>query len=88
MHFALILTIADQAGLSPAQLALAWIMRQPNVASAIIGATRPEQVAENAAAAAAGVTGTPALFIDGRSVDITTLTPDSLTTQIEEAARP
>jgi protein-disulfide isomerase len=42
----------------------------------------------DAAAAAAGVTGTPALFIDGRSVDITTLTPDSLTTQIEEAARP
>ena len=44
--------IADQAGLSLAQLALAWILRQPNVASAIIGATRPEQVAENAAAAA------------------------------------
>jgi aryl-alcohol dehydrogenase-like predicted oxidoreductase len=43
--------IADQAGLSPAQLALAWILRQANVASAIIGATRPEQVSENAAAA-------------------------------------
>ena len=38
--------------MSPAQLALAWILRQSNVASAIIGATRPEQVAENAAAAA------------------------------------
>ena len=44
--------IAEQAGLSLAQLALAWILRQPNVASAIIGATRPEQVDENAAAAA------------------------------------
>ncbi len=43
--------IAEQAGLSPAQLALAWILRQPNVASAIIGATRPEQVSENATAA-------------------------------------
>jgi aryl-alcohol dehydrogenase-like predicted oxidoreductase len=43
--------IAEQAGLSLAQLALAWILRQRNVASAIIGATRPEQVAENAAAA-------------------------------------
>jgi aryl-alcohol dehydrogenase-like predicted oxidoreductase len=42
--------IAEQAGLSLAQLALAWILRQPNVASAIIGATRPEQVSENAAA--------------------------------------
>ena len=42
----------------------------------------------DAAAEAAGVTGTPAMFIDGQPVDITTLTPDSLTTQIEEAARP
>src|SRR3954452_8617359 len=43
--------IADAAGLSMSQLALAWILRQDNVASAIIGATRPEQVHENAAAA-------------------------------------
>ena len=41
----------------------------------------------DAAAAAAGVTGTPAMMIDGRTVDITTLTPDSLTTTIEEAAQ-
>ena len=33
------------------QLALAWVLRQPNVAAAIVGATRPEQVHENAAAA-------------------------------------
>jgi aryl-alcohol dehydrogenase-like predicted oxidoreductase len=46
--------IADEAGLSMSQLALAWILRQPNVASAIIGASRPEQVHDNAAAA--GVT--------------------------------
>ena len=45
--------IAEQAGLSPAQLALAWILRHPDVASAIIGATKPEQVVDNAAAAAA-----------------------------------
>jgi aryl-alcohol dehydrogenase-like predicted oxidoreductase len=42
--------IADEAGLTMAQLALAWVLREPNVASAIIGATRPEQVHENAAA--------------------------------------
>jgi aryl-alcohol dehydrogenase-like predicted oxidoreductase len=42
--------IAEQAGLSMAQLALAWILRQDNVASAIIGASRPEQVHDNAAA--------------------------------------
>ena len=42
--------IARDASLTLTQLALAWVLREPNVASAIIGATRPEQVAENAAA--------------------------------------
>ena len=42
--------IADQLGISMAQLALAWVLREPNVASAIAGATRPEQVEQNAAA--------------------------------------
>ena len=46
--------VAEGAGLTMSQLALAWILRQPNVASAIVGATRPEQVRENVAAA--GVT--------------------------------
>jgi len=39
--------IADQAGLSMAQLAVAWVLANPNVASAIIGASRPEQVSDN-----------------------------------------
>lgn len=43
--------IADSLGISRAQLALAWTLRQPGVSSAIIGATRPEQVADNVAAA-------------------------------------
>ena len=42
--------IADEAGLTMVQFALAWVLREPNVASAIIGASRPEQVRENAAA--------------------------------------
>jgi aryl-alcohol dehydrogenase-like predicted oxidoreductase len=42
--------IAREAGMTLSQLALAWILRRPEVSSAIIGATRPEQVAENAAA--------------------------------------
>jgi aryl-alcohol dehydrogenase-like predicted oxidoreductase len=42
--------IADGLGITMAQLALAWVLREPNVASAIIGASRPEQVEENAAA--------------------------------------
>jgi aryl-alcohol dehydrogenase-like predicted oxidoreductase len=42
--------IADRVRVTMAQLALAWVLREPNVASAIVGATRPEQVADNAAA--------------------------------------
>jgi aryl-alcohol dehydrogenase-like predicted oxidoreductase len=42
--------VAEQAGLTMAQLALAWVLRQPNVASAIVGASRPEQVHANASA--------------------------------------
>ncbi|MDX3195381.1 aldo/keto reductase family protein [Streptomyces sp. MN03-5084-2B] len=43
--------LAEQAGLSLAQLAVAWVLQNPNVASAIIGASRPEQVHENVKAA-------------------------------------
>ena len=43
--------IADEAGLTMAQLAVAWVLANPNVSSAIVGATRPEQVRDNAAAA-------------------------------------
>jgi aryl-alcohol dehydrogenase-like predicted oxidoreductase len=39
--------LAEQAGLTMAQLALAWVLQNDNVSSAIIGATRPEQVREN-----------------------------------------
>ena len=46
--------VAEDAGLTMAQLAVAWVLRNDNVASAIIGASRPEQVRENVAAS--GVT--------------------------------
>jgi len=42
--------VAEELGLSMAQLALAWVLREDNVASAIIGASRPEQVEDNAGA--------------------------------------
>ena len=42
--------IAEDVGLGMAELALAWVLREENVASAIIGASRPEQVHANAAA--------------------------------------
>jgi aryl-alcohol dehydrogenase-like predicted oxidoreductase len=43
--------IADELGLSMAQLAVAWVLQNDNVAAAIIGASRPEQVSENVKAA-------------------------------------
>jgi len=43
--------LADEASMSLARLALAWVLRQANVSSAIIGASRPEQVEENILAA-------------------------------------
>jgi len=46
--------VADEAGLTLAQLAVAWVLHNDNVAAAIVGASRPEQVAENVKAS--GVT--------------------------------
>jgi 1-deoxyxylulose-5-phosphate synthase len=43
--------IAQGLGLTMAQLALAWVLREPNISAAIIGASRPEQIVDNAAAA-------------------------------------
>ncbi len=42
--------VADEAGLTLAQLAVAWVLQNPNVSAAIVGATRPEQVRNNAGA--------------------------------------
>jgi aryl-alcohol dehydrogenase-like predicted oxidoreductase len=43
--------IADDLGLTMAQLAVAWVLQNDNVAAALVGASRPEQIAENVAAA-------------------------------------
>jgi aryl-alcohol dehydrogenase-like predicted oxidoreductase len=45
-----LLAVSRDLGITPAQLALAWVLREANVASAIVGASRPEQVEENAGA--------------------------------------
>ncbi|HEX8307873.1 MAG TPA: aldo/keto reductase family protein [Allosphingosinicella sp.] len=58
--------IAAEAGLSLAQFALAWVLREPNVASAIVGASRPDQLADNAAASEAAVD--PALFEQAEAI--------------------
>ena len=54
--------LAASAGLTLAQFALAWSLRKPDVASAIIGATRVEQIEENVMAS--GATVDPSLFAD------------------------
>lgn len=46
--------VADEAGLTMAQLAIAWVLQNPNIAAALVGASRPEQIASNVAAS--GVT--------------------------------
>jgi aryl-alcohol dehydrogenase-like predicted oxidoreductase len=43
--------LAEQAGLTMAQLSIAWVLQNPNVSSAIVGASRPEQIADSVAAA-------------------------------------
>ncbi len=58
--------LADEAGCSLAQFALAWVLREPNVASAIIGASRPDQVTENAKAS--GLKIDPELFAKAEAI--------------------
>jgi len=58
--------IAEEAGLTLPQFALAWVLREPNVASAIIGASRPEQVRENAGAS--GVVIDTQLFVRAEQI--------------------
>jgi aryl-alcohol dehydrogenase-like predicted oxidoreductase len=67
--------VADQAGLSMTELALAWVLRQPNVASAIVGASRSEQVHANAAAAGVSLTHDTLAAIDEALGDVVVRKP-------------
>jgi 1-deoxyxylulose-5-phosphate synthase len=58
-------SIAEQAGLTMVQMALAWVLRQQNVASAIVGASRPEQVHANASASGVTLSADTLEAIDG-----------------------
>jgi aryl-alcohol dehydrogenase-like predicted oxidoreductase len=58
--------IAEEAGLTLPQFALAWVLREPNIASAIIGASRPAQVRENAGAS--GVVVDTQLFVKAEAI--------------------
>lgn len=58
--------LADEAGCSLAQFALAWVLRLPNISAAIVGASRPEQVSENAAASDLKID--PGLFAQAEAI--------------------
>jgi len=64
--------IPREAGCTLTQFALAWVLREPNVASAIVGASRPEQLDENAAAS--GLVVDPALFAKAEAI-VAAVTP-------------
>ncbi|MGI9048372.1 MAG: aldo/keto reductase family protein [Rubrobacteraceae bacterium] len=58
-------SVASDAGLNMSQLALAWVLRQENVSSTIVGASRPEQVEDNVGAAGVKLTPDVVEEIDG-----------------------
>lgn len=58
--------VAEKAGCSMAQLAIAWVVAQPGITSAIIGASRPEQLRETAAAADLAID--PALLAEAAAI--------------------
>jgi aryl-alcohol dehydrogenase-like predicted oxidoreductase len=71
--------IAADLGLSMAQLAVAWVLQNPNVSSAIIGASRPEQVAENVKAAGLTIPADVMARIDEALGDVVVRDPQIVT---------
>lgn len=79
--------IADSVGLSMAQLAVAWVLQNTNVAAAIIGASRPEQVSENVKASGVKLDAEVMSAIDAALGDVVERNA-ALTIQQTPAARP
>ena len=67
--------IAGDLGLSMAQLAVAWVLQNPNVAAALVGASRPEQVKDNVKAAGVTIPADAMAAIDGALGDVVTRDP-------------
>jgi aryl-alcohol dehydrogenase-like predicted oxidoreductase len=76
--------IAAEAGLSMAQLAVAWVLQNPNVSSAIVGASRPEQVSDNVKAAGVQLEGDVMKAIDEALGDTVTRDPALTAKQVPE----
>jgi aryl-alcohol dehydrogenase-like predicted oxidoreductase len=68
--------IADQAGLSMPQLAIAWVLQNPNVAAALVGASRPEQLAQTVKASGVTLDADTLAAIDTALGDAVTSDPE------------
>ncbi len=79
--------IAVEAGLSMAQLAVAWVLQNPNVSAAIIGASRPEQVTDNVKASGVKLGDDIMKAIDTALGDVVLRDP-AVTAQSAPASRP
>ena len=79
--------IADEVGLSMAQLAIAWVLQNKNVAAALVGASRPEQVGENVKAAGVTLEADVLATIDEALGDVVQADP-GMTAKNAPASRP
>jgi aryl-alcohol dehydrogenase-like predicted oxidoreductase len=79
--------IAESVDLTLAQLAVAWVLQNPNVASALVGASRPEQVAENVKAAGVKLEAATMTAIDEALGDVV-VSDASLTARSAPTGRP
>lgn len=79
--------IAEEAGLTMAQLAIAWVLRNPNVASALVGASRPEQIASNVAASGVRLDADTLAAVDAALGDVV-VRDGALTEEVSPKGRP
>jgi aryl-alcohol dehydrogenase-like predicted oxidoreductase len=68
--------IAQQVDLTPAQLAIAWVLANDNVAAALVGASRPEQISENVKASEVDLTPDVMKAIDEALGDVVVTDPE------------
>ncbi|MEN2741928.1 aldo/keto reductase family protein [Microbacterium sp. X-17] len=78
--------IADELGATMAQLAIAWVLQNPNVSGAIVGASRPEQVASNVKAAGVRLSGDVLARIDEAVGDVAVTDPAETTSPASRVA--
>src|SRR6478752_3967228 len=79
--------VAAEAGLTMPQLAIAWVLQNPNVAAALVGASRPEQIASNVAASGVVLEADVMSAIDEALGDVVVRDP-KLTDEVSPKSRP